>query len=447
MRTIETASKPVDTKTKVTRILSEALGSDTDLRTERDRAEALERLGSRPESDVESAAKADATAFEDIAPDDMRTAWQIARGFCGDVQLKTAVRLLDGLKPLSVRGEAFEDARIQDFDDLKRQIQGEIMTLRDELKGDADAEALKGIFEGLVKSSVMTSGSSANDSLFDQLRVAGNYFNKNVVTRADERVVVDYLTTRGFVAQLCKFPISCDGSAQDPEEAGTSVGRDLAALDGHLHCIGEVSTLIRTEIEALGVKEGCGLSGIPGVEIDPEATSETEGDETATVDAQAAAPGGQSARQPGKQPTYGKQIVSGNETSVIPEPEPEPEPKPKLDDLFSLLRRSVAGSIRWRESLAKNGRDSVAVMGGEVDRLSQQAARFKPRRRGQGDDTGPVLVADLTEQGGSTATELAVVLKEAVVERHEPAKLAIFLEVLIANYKAATNAIQNLRSK
>lgn len=301
-----------DPKARVDRILSELLGTTADLLTPEGRAEAVRRLDTLPE-EGEPEAEAEALPMEEVSPDDTRSAWEVARALCAGVQLKAALKILEKLSPLPDRDEPDPDAEPpEDFEDLKRRIRTEIRGLLDEMKGEADPDAIAARFETLF---------AGDDALFEELREAGNYFDRHVLTRADERRVIDYFVVRAFVAQLCGFALECGAPSRAPK-GDSRVGAGLGSLGKHLRCIRDIARATRRELEAQGVTDGCGVVSLPGI-------------------------------------TFG-------------------EAPPQADDLVRLLTRSETNAPLWLDAIARDGKNGAAAIQHEVARLAHRAQAFRP---------------------------------------------------------------------
>ena len=349
------SSYPEDPQEKVNRILAEVFGAKTDLLSEEGRSEAIRRLddfaGDAPDAEDEP------EIFDEVSPDDARTAWEVARSFCANVQIKAVLELLEKLKPLPDRrvGE-LGYAADEEFDALKRQIRAELIGLKDELHEDADTDTLDSIFMNLV--------SGHEKSLFERFKGAGNFISDCVITPKDERAVIEYLTIRGFVAQLCAFRITCDSPAREGDEKDLknlpSIGRDLGMLRGNVRCIGKTAVEIREELRGKGVTEECIPDRIPGVEF-----------------------------------------------------------KWSVEGLFSLLRRCDSGWSRWLESVSQDGKDGAANIRAEIDRLEVLTQDFNTnssRKASQAQYSEPPKIAYLIKMLGTELKEASDRIESLVGE-------------------------------
>ena len=207
--------------------------------------------------DITSAASGDTGAEESekITKDDRRTAAQIARVICAKVQIPAAFQLLDRIKPIkpAESNALSEGATTEDgFNAVKSQVKGSLQNLLKELNNKAQQP---NVVDTLCKKYF-----EEDPMLIIRLGEEANLACQNIVTREDERSLINFIALCAHVRSICQFPID--------DHLDCSVGQKLGQIGHNFGCMKALAGKLVEELSIGGVPDDCGPVEIPGVKDD-----------------------------------------------------------------------------------------------------------------------------------------------------------------------------------
>jgi len=189
-----------------------------------------------------------------VSNDDRRTAAQIARAICAAVQIPAALQLLDRIKP--VKSAEFDDMSGMDsssetFNAVKAQVDSSLKNLLKEINiKSQQAEQIDTLCKKYI---------DEEPKLLIKLGEAANLHCRNVVTRDDERSLINYIAVCAHIRSICEFPVA--------DHLDCGVGKKLGQLGHNFGCAKSLAGKLVEELAVGGIPDDCGPAEIPGVKV------------------------------------------------------------------------------------------------------------------------------------------------------------------------------------